>query len=147
MSLGRWDEAGEVIEGALELSPPPDIRAALYQLAGAVALARGDMASAAESAAASRAALTRLGYRHHNHLPLAELETELHLGKGRPGDALTTAEQALDRSNLLHSPRYAWPLVAAGAITRWPWRSSPPGWLATRTPRSWPGCGSRCCTA
>ena len=34
VSLGRWDEAGEVIEHALDLSPVPKTRVALHQLAG-----------------------------------------------------------------------------------------------------------------
>ena len=115
MSLGRWDEAGDVIEYALELSPPPGMRAVLLQLAGQMALARGDLPGAADSAAASRGALAGLGYRDQIHLPLARLETELRLAQDHAGDALTAVGQALDRFDLRRSPRYAWPLLAAGA--------------------------------
>ena len=115
MSLGRWDEAADVIEHALELSPPPGTRAVLLQLAGQLALARGDLPGAADSAAASRGALAGFGYRDQIHLPLARLETELHLARDQAGDALTVAEHALDRFDLQRSPRYAWPLLAAGA--------------------------------
>jgi DNA-binding CsgD family transcriptional regulator len=115
VSLGRWDEAVDVIEDALELSPTPGTRAALWQLAGDVALARGDLPGAADSAAASRGALGGFGYRDQNHLPLARLETELHLAQDNVGDALAAAGQALDRFDLQSSPRYAWPLVAASA--------------------------------
>ena len=104
-----------MIEHALELSPPPGTRAALLQLAGEVALARGDLPGAADSAAACRGALAGFGYRDQNHLPLARLETELHLAQDRAGDALAVAGQALDRFDLQRSPRYAWPLLAAGA--------------------------------
>ena len=83
LSLGRWDEAAEVIEHALELSPPPGPRAALLQLAGELALARGDLPRAAESAAASRDALAGCGYQDQYHLPLARLEIELHLAQDR----------------------------------------------------------------
>jgi DNA-binding CsgD family transcriptional regulator len=133
ISLGRWDEAADVIEHALELSPPPGVLASLLVLSGGLALARGDLAGAAQSAVASRDALARFGFRDQNHLPLARLETELHLAQDRPRDALETAEQMLDRINPPHSPRpaqpdqprvplmhlylvrYALPLLAAGA--------------------------------
>ncbi|HEV2257103.1 MAG TPA: AAA family ATPase [Streptosporangiaceae bacterium] len=115
VSLGRWDEAADVIEHALEMSPPLGTRAALLVLAGEVALARGDPARAAESAEASHGALAGAGYRDQNHLPLARLEAELCLSQDRAGDALTVTEEALSRFELAHSPRYAWPLVATGA--------------------------------
>jgi DNA-binding CsgD family transcriptional regulator len=115
VSLGRWDEAADLIEHALELSPPPGARAALLQLAGDVALARGDLPGAAGSAQASRGALAGFWYRDQNHLSLARLEAELRVAQDRAADALAVAEQALDRFALLDSPRYAWPLLAAGA--------------------------------
>jgi DNA-binding CsgD family transcriptional regulator len=115
IALGRWDEAGDVIEHALELSPPPGPRAALLQLGGEVAWARGNLPAAADSAAASRGALAGFGYRDQNHLPLARLEIELHVAQDRPGDALTVAQQALDRYDPQSSPRYAWPLLPASA--------------------------------
>jgi DNA-binding CsgD family transcriptional regulator len=115
MSLGRWDEAGDVIEHALELSPPPGTRAVLLLLTGQMALARGDLAGAAQAVSATRGALTRIGYRDQTHLPLARLETSLRLAQDRPGDALTIAGQALDRADVRRSPRYTWPLLVAGA--------------------------------
>jgi len=115
VALGRWDEAAGVIEHALELSPSRGTRAALLVLAGDVALARGDLPGVADSAAACRGALAGFGYRDQNHLPLARLETELHLAQDNTADALAVTEQALDRFNMLHSPRYAWPLLVAGA--------------------------------
>jgi DNA-binding CsgD family transcriptional regulator len=115
IALGRWDEAADVIEHALDLRPAPWTRAVLLQLAGEVALARGDLPGAARSAAACRRALAGFGYRDQLHLPLARLETELHLAQKRNGDMLAAAGRALDRFDLQRSPRYAWPLLAAGA--------------------------------
>jgi DNA-binding CsgD family transcriptional regulator/tetratricopeptide (TPR) repeat protein len=115
MSLGRWDEAGDVIEHALALSPPAGTRAVLLLLTGQMALARGDLAGAARSAAAAGGALTRLGYRDQTHLPLARLETGLRVAQDRPGEALTIAGQALDRADVRRSPRYTWPMLVAGA--------------------------------
>ena len=57
VSLGRWDEAGEVIERALRLFPPRLNRTCLWRLAGDIALARGDLPAAAESVASIRSVL------------------------------------------------------------------------------------------
>src|SRR5262249_41352943 len=115
VSLGRWDEAAEVIEHALSLSPASWTRAALLQLAAEMALARGDLPGAAGSAAASRNARARDRYWDQHHLPLARLEIELRLAQDHLGEAVAVAGQALDRFAVVDSPRYAWPLLAAGA--------------------------------
>jgi ATP/maltotriose-dependent transcriptional regulator MalT len=115
VSLARWQEAGDVVEHALEMSPPLGIRAGLLVLAGEMALAQGALARTAESAEASRGALASSVYRDQHHLPLTRLETELCLAQDRAGDALTVTEAALGRFDLAHSPRYGWPLIAAGA--------------------------------
>ena len=115
VSLGRWDEAAEVIERALQLSPPRLSRTALWRLSGDVALARGDLTAAAGSADSITAALEGTRYRDENQLPLARLETELRLAQGRPAEALSAAEDALDCFDLRPAPRYAWPTLVAGA--------------------------------
>jgi len=123
VSAGRWDEATEVIQHALALSPARHIRAALQQLAGEVALRRGDLAGAAESAAAARAALGAPGaadcradglYSGQYRIPLDRLDLELRLAEGKPADALAVADAA-GRLDLADDPRYAWPLLAAAA--------------------------------
>ncbi len=115
VSLGRWDEAGEVIERALQLLPPRLSRSSLWRLSGDMALARGDLAAAADWVASIRGVLDRARYRDEHQLPLSRLETELRLAQDRPADALAVAGDALDRYDLLHSPRYGWPLLAAAA--------------------------------
>ncbi len=115
VSLGRWDEAGEAIERALELFPPPLSRAALWRLSGGVAVARGDRAAAAESAASIRAVLDGARYKDQDQLPSARLECELRVAQDRPAEALAAVGDALDRYDVLPSPRYAWPLLVAGA--------------------------------
>jgi DNA-binding CsgD family transcriptional regulator/tetratricopeptide (TPR) repeat protein len=115
VSLGRWDEALDVIERTLQLAPPRVRRSSLWRLTGDVALARGDVAAAAESAASIKTVLEGLGFKDENQLPLARLETELRLAQDRPADALSTVQDALDRWSVLTSPRYAWPLLVAGA--------------------------------
>ncbi len=114
-SLGRWDEAGEMIEHALDCMPPPRLRAALRVLAGDVALARGDVRSAAESAQASAEWLARTGYDAQLRLPLIRLQVELQAALGRPAEALSVLGDAVDQYEMRHSPRYAWPALVAGA--------------------------------
>ena len=115
VSLGRWDEAGEVIERALQLLPPRLSRSSLWRLTGDMALARGDLAAAAEAVASIKATLDRTRYKDEHQLPLARLEAELRLAQERPAEALAVVEDALDRFDVLRSPRYAWPLLGAGA--------------------------------
>jgi DNA-binding CsgD family transcriptional regulator len=115
VSMGRWDEADEIIEGALLLFPPRVSRTYLWRLAGDIALARGDLAAAAEFVTSSRAVLTGTRHHDHYHLPLARLETELLLAQGRPERAMATVEDALNRFELRHIPRYTWPLLVPGA--------------------------------
>jgi len=119
VSLGRWDEALEVIEYALALAPPyQHYRAALRQLAADVALRRGDLAGAADAVGAARAALgvaTTHRRKGQYLIPQARLEIELPLAAGRPGDALAAAADALGRLDLAREPRYEWPLLVAGA--------------------------------
>ena len=115
VSLGRWDEAGEVIERALQLLPPRLSRSSLWRLSGDMALARGDLDAAAEAVALIRTVLDHTRFKDEHQLPLVRLETELRLAQGRPADALTVTGDALERFDLLRSPRYGWPLLAAGA--------------------------------
>jgi DNA-binding CsgD family transcriptional regulator/tetratricopeptide (TPR) repeat protein len=116
VSLGRWDEAIEVIERALDLFPPRLRMTSLWRLSADVALARGDLAAAADFAVSIREAMEGTRFKDERHLPLARLDIELRLaGPGRPAEALTAAQDALDQYNLQTSPRYGWPLLVAAA--------------------------------
>ena len=117
-ALGRWDEAAEVLEHALALSPTrPTNRVGLRQLAGELALRRGDLAAAADSAAAGRAALAGIGHGRLGQysIPLARLDIELLLAEAKPADALAAADDAVGRIDLALDPRFAWALLAAAA--------------------------------
>jgi DNA-binding CsgD family transcriptional regulator/tetratricopeptide (TPR) repeat protein len=115
LSLGRWDEAGEVIQQALRLFAPRIHRTFHWLLAGYLALARGDLASAAESAASSRSLLDGSRFHDQYHLPLAWLGTEVLLAQGRPAPALAVVAEALSHFDTLPSSRHAWPVLEAGA--------------------------------
>jgi ATP/maltotriose-dependent transcriptional regulator MalT len=112
VSLGQWDEAGEIIERALQLFPPRLNRTYLRRLAGDIALARGDLAAAARSVALIRSVLDDTRHQDQYHLPLIRLEAELRLAQGAPAEAVSLAAGALDRPC---GPRFTWPLLVAGA--------------------------------
>jgi DNA-binding CsgD family transcriptional regulator len=114
--LGRWDEAADVAERALDLAPPLLTRVSLWILSGSIALARGDVATAARRAAASRAVLSGVRYDDQKHLPLALLDVELSLATEGPAAAVSVAAEALRRYDLsASSPRYVWPLLVTAA--------------------------------
>jgi len=115
VSLGRWDEAAEVIEHALDLFPVASTRASLHHLHAAMAVARGDFPAGRESAAVAEDLLAGIAYYDQFHLPGARLEIELCHGEGQLGDALAAAERALASFDLQTSPRYCWPLLVAAA--------------------------------
>ena len=117
-ALGRWDEALKITTGAMDLylAPGPMQRATLQVIAGCIALARGDAAAAAQTVLAARDALRSARYEDQYQLPLARLEILLALGNDGPAAALAATSQIMDRFELSGSgPRYAWPVVAAGA--------------------------------
>ena len=114
-SLGRWNEAVEVIERALDLSAPAGTRASLLQLAGLIAVARGEADAASQ--ASETAARLRAGssYQPQHQLPAARLQIELFTARHRYREALDTARDLLRRHDLQASPRYAWPVMVAAA--------------------------------
>ena len=117
-ALGRWDEALKIASGAMDLylAPGPMHRAILRVITGSIALARGDLAGPAQAVLAARDALGSARYEDQHQLPLARLEILLALGKDGPAPALAATSQIMDRFELSgSSPRYAWPVVAAGA--------------------------------
>ncbi len=62
-----------------------------------------------------RSVLDETRYLDQYHLPMARLATELLLAQRRPDGALAAVEDALERFDVLSTPRYTWPLLVAGA--------------------------------
>jgi DNA-binding CsgD family transcriptional regulator len=115
-SLGRWDEAVEVAERALDLAPPTLTRVGLWITCASIALARGDIATAVRRATASRTVLSGSRYDDQEHLPQAVLDIELSLATDGPAAAVDLAAETLAQYDLsASSPRYVWPLLAAAA--------------------------------
>ena len=114
VSLGRWDEAAEVIERALQLFPPRLSRSSLWRLSGDMSLARGDLAAADDSVTSIRAALRGIRYKDEYQLPAAVLETGLRMAQRQPAAALAVLAGILGQFHNRPSPRYAWPVLVAG---------------------------------
>jgi DNA-binding CsgD family transcriptional regulator len=123
--LGRWDEAAEVAERALDLAPRTLTRAALWIVRAWIALAQGDTGTAARRAASSRIVLSTTRYDDQYHLPQATLDIDISLATVGPEAAIALASETLDRHDLsISSPRYVWPLVVSAAIAA---REAPDG--------------------
>jgi DNA-binding CsgD family transcriptional regulator len=117
-ALGRWEEALTVAREALDLYLAPGLihRSILQVIAGSIAVARGDLGTAAQTAQAVREALRSARYEDQHQLPLARLEILLALRTDGPAAALAATTAAVDRFDLpAGSPRYTWPVVTAGA--------------------------------
>jgi DNA-binding NarL/FixJ family response regulator len=110
ISLGRWDEAMEVVEHARELIPPPIHAASLSVLAGLIAAARGDAEAAARWADGARAVFRTARFKDQHHLPLDQLDIAVRVAAGDLPGAVTAATGALDAHDV------------AGSITRYGWQ-------------------------
>jgi DNA-binding CsgD family transcriptional regulator len=124
-SLGRWDEAVEVIERALDLAVPAETRAWLWQFAGLIAAARGDLDTAARAVQAPGRPYAGFRYQAQRLLPQARLRIDLLTAQRRYREALDAARDTLSQYDLHQSPRYSWPVLVAAAraaaeVTRTP---------------------------
>jgi DNA-binding CsgD family transcriptional regulator len=118
LALGRWDEALQVAEGArdIQLAALPLHRAMLRVVKGRIALARGDAAAAAEAVSAAGELLRGSPYEDQHQLPFGALSILLRLATAGSAAAIAAASQVIDGHEVSSgSPRYAWPLVVAGA--------------------------------
>jgi len=114
-SLGRWDEAGEVIEHALGMLPAPGPRLRLLYLFGSIAVARGDKdAAAAALRDAGQETPTREGpLGVFEALLLADLEVSLLAARGEVAEALAAAQRILRATDgrTFDRHRWLWPLL------------------------------------
>jgi ATP/maltotriose-dependent transcriptional regulator MalT len=115
MSLGRWDEVLEVVEHALELSPPRLTRASLHWLLGVIAVARGDLESADDAMSALDAVIAPAHSLVQELFPAERLRIDLRLAHGDRSGALDAVEHVLTQLDPSVSSRYGWPLLASCA--------------------------------
>lgn len=114
--LGRWDEATEVLDHAVETDPPLLQRVELQSFQGQIGLHRGDLSSAETAVEGAHAAFGR-GYVctvHEQEHPL-ELEIEVMRARGRPEGALDVLARALTTNWGSVSQEDSWQLLVAGA--------------------------------
>jgi ATP/maltotriose-dependent transcriptional regulator MalT len=118
-ALGRWDDALAIAGEAMNhyLAPGPLHRATLQVITGSIRLARGEREAATAGLLAARDALRSARHEDQHQLPLARLEIVFALETDGPAAAVAATSQILDRFELSgSSPRYAWPVVAAGGV-------------------------------
>ncbi|MFI9590360.1 AAA family ATPase [Nonomuraea sp. NPDC052265] len=115
LSLGRWDEALQVVEQALDLAPPAPYRASLQGFVSDIALARGEIDRADKLLSSSASVFARGEYRDQTVLPHLRRQVLLLRAQGRLGEALEAAARGLETQDLLPSPRYAWPVLVTFA--------------------------------
>ncbi|QFY11224.1 AAA family ATPase [Nonomuraea phyllanthi] len=111
VSLGRWDEALEVIEHALDLAPPAPYRASLQGFITDIALARGEFDRAERMLDSSRSVLSRGSFRDQTVLPHLCREIELLQARGQVEAAVERAARVMEERDLPASPRYSWPVL------------------------------------
>ncbi|MEV0403810.1 AAA family ATPase [Actinoallomurus sp. NPDC050550] len=115
VSLGRWDEALEVTEHALELSPPPLTRVSLQYIIGVIAVARGDLDAAARAVSTLDAVLAPTFSRTQELFPAEGLRIDLRVAEGDLSGALDAVEHVLADLQPSVSARYGLPLLCAAA--------------------------------
>ncbi|MEU4718128.1 AAA family ATPase [Nonomuraea dietziae] len=107
-SLGRWEEAVQVIDHALSLGPTQSTRHHLMRGRADIALARGELNLV-------EGILSELGVlkdRQEDFIQDITNNSRLHMGwhmlKGEPDHALAVAERLLNRPNQAHKAALAW---------------------------------------
>jgi len=111
-SAGRWDQALETVEEAISLDPAPAGRASLLLCSGHIAVARGDLKTAAQIMNALRSLWTELHAETHAVFGMTRLEIEYRLLEHDvPGAlALAATVPALRTSA---DARDLWPLLTS----------------------------------
>jgi len=115
LALGRWDEMIAVVDGALDLyySPVYGHRSLIQIMKSEVALARGDLEAASQSAAIAAELVRGVPARFQHTLALGRLRILIALGHD-PASAVTLAWRFLEAHDMQgDNPRYVWPLITA----------------------------------
>ncbi|MQA81808.1 MAG: AAA family ATPase [Streptosporangiales bacterium] len=115
-TLGRWDEAEQVVAEALAERPTGVYRAYPHLMLTEIAVARGDVSAAkTHYTVAVRSVDARFGH-VEGSLPMVRLEAEIALMEHRVADARRLVAGSLDRARVQGcAAAYAWPLLATAA--------------------------------
>jgi tetratricopeptide (TPR) repeat protein len=135
-SVGRWDEALEILEEVLSLDQPPLGRAHPLLVRGQIAVARGDLETAEHTLGELRALPAGLHAEAQYALPLARLESaSASASASSPGPwPPHVTFPAATRKRIRGTPGRCWPRRCRHAP-----RSARPG--CRRGPATRPGCG------
>ncbi|MFC0036973.1 AAA family ATPase [Actinomadura rayongensis] len=117
VSLGRWDEAADVLREAYEQDPAITIRTSLHVLDGEIALGRGDVATAAgHLASAAEVMGPKARWRKtQDYFATLRLQAGIALAEGRPEEALAAVARVVEIPGLPDDARYALPALVLGA--------------------------------
>ena len=115
LSLGRWDEAEQMLTDGIALDVIGVESTHVRGVLGSLAVWRGDLVAAASHLRKSRAVLA-LQFRGAQYtVPLDRIEAEIALAEGRPEDAVAVVMRSLRESDPADEARYSWSLVPVGA--------------------------------
>ncbi|MGW7344809.1 helix-turn-helix transcriptional regulator [Streptomyces sp. NPDC054854] len=114
-SLGRWDEAAEAARRTLSVGQSAAPRGSASARLAYLALARGELAEAAQQLAAAHTHFGTHDTQPQHRVPLYRLAVGVAAGEGRIADVRSEIEEAVTLGFRLGQHRYAWPLLLAGA--------------------------------
>ena len=112
IAAGRWDEALECVDHALDHAPPAVHHAHLLCLAGFVDVRRGDV-ERAEWALTRARELADTPF-IQDPLQLPRLQAEVWSAQGRVDEAAAVVRAAFDLPHARIASRFSWPLAALG---------------------------------
>jgi ATP/maltotriose-dependent transcriptional regulator MalT len=113
IAAGRFEEAVETIDNALDLVPAPFGRAQLLLARAEIALARGELELAGQILAELRSLPSAFRLERRRGAALAALEIEHELALGEPAKAIERANEYLGQAGDLTAS--AWPFLLAAA--------------------------------
>ncbi|MGW0393084.1 helix-turn-helix transcriptional regulator [Streptomyces sp. NPDC003042] len=114
-SLGRWDEAAEAALRTLRVGQSAAPRGSASARLAYLALARGELAEAAQQLAAAHNHFGTHDTQPQHRIPLFRLAVGVAAGQGRIADVRAEMTAAVTYGFPLGQHRYAWPLLLAAA--------------------------------
>jgi DNA-binding CsgD family transcriptional regulator len=111
-SIGRWDEAIEIVEGAFSHGPALRTKYALLRVRADIGLARGELQLVEGILSEIGVLKDRPEDFVQDIIANARLRIGWHLLRGEPGDALCVAERVLSHPRQSSKPMLSWQLLS-----------------------------------
>jgi ATP/maltotriose-dependent transcriptional regulator MalT len=115
--LGQWDEAIAAVEEALRLNPNPPQRGVLLLVHAEIAIARGQLETAAEIMSEVHALLATARMNRFGATMLARVTIVWRREEGDLAGSIAATEEALARFVPMAAPWYLWPILVPGIRT------------------------------